>query len=176
MHALQTPALAGQRFCVAVCEVHYRPRYTRSAEDILLARAAHFPATLADLYDPDDMRDVVVPMEWSVVGSLSNVLAVQNGAGWPTALREVRKPVPDAWDSMPTQPMVEPVTTMAILNAAEQEIAASCDETAPDGTGWFGLNEWARLAEGDVTGTPSQISGSKSQSLAPCPLLYRVNG
>ena len=28
---------------------------TRSAEDILLAREAHFPATIADLYDPDAM-------------------------------------------------------------------------------------------------------------------------
>ncbi|HVW73102.1 MAG TPA: DNA methyltransferase [Rhizomicrobium sp.] len=28
---------------------------TRRAEDILLAREAHFPATIADLYDPDDM-------------------------------------------------------------------------------------------------------------------------
>jgi len=30
---------------------------TRCAEDILLAREAHFPATLADLYDPDAMPD-----------------------------------------------------------------------------------------------------------------------
>jgi len=28
---------------------------THCAEDILLAREAHFPATIADLYDPDDM-------------------------------------------------------------------------------------------------------------------------
>jgi hypothetical protein len=28
---------------------------TRCAEDILLAREAHFPATIADLYDPDQM-------------------------------------------------------------------------------------------------------------------------
>lgn len=28
---------------------------TRCAEDILLAREGHFPATIADLYDPDDM-------------------------------------------------------------------------------------------------------------------------
>src|SRR5690606_20936353 len=28
---------------------------TRSAEEILLAREAHFPATIADLYDPDKM-------------------------------------------------------------------------------------------------------------------------
>jgi len=30
---------------------------TRCAEDILLAREAHYPATIADLYDPDDMPD-----------------------------------------------------------------------------------------------------------------------
>ena len=30
---------------------------TRCAEDILLAREAHFPATIADLYDPDRMPD-----------------------------------------------------------------------------------------------------------------------
>ena len=28
---------------------------TRCAEDILLAREAHFPATIADLYDPERM-------------------------------------------------------------------------------------------------------------------------
>ncbi len=28
---------------------------TRCAEDILLAREAHFPATIADLYDPEEM-------------------------------------------------------------------------------------------------------------------------
>jgi len=33
------------------------PRLTRCAEDILLAREAHFPATIADLYDPDEMPD-----------------------------------------------------------------------------------------------------------------------
>lgn len=30
---------------------------TRTAENILLAREAHFPATIADLYDPEDTRD-----------------------------------------------------------------------------------------------------------------------
>lgn len=30
---------------------------TRCAEDILLAREAHFPATIADLYDPEEMPD-----------------------------------------------------------------------------------------------------------------------
>ena len=30
---------------------------TACAENILLAREAHFPATIADLYDPDNMPD-----------------------------------------------------------------------------------------------------------------------
>jgi hypothetical protein len=30
---------------------------TRCAEDILLAREAHFPATIADLYDPENMPE-----------------------------------------------------------------------------------------------------------------------
>lgn len=30
---------------------------TRTAENILLAREAHFPATIADLYDPEAMPD-----------------------------------------------------------------------------------------------------------------------
>ena len=30
---------------------------TRCAEDILLAREAHFPATIAELYDPEKMPD-----------------------------------------------------------------------------------------------------------------------
>jgi len=30
---------------------------TRCAEDVLLAREAHFPATIAELYDPDEMPD-----------------------------------------------------------------------------------------------------------------------
>ncbi|WP_010511341.1 class I SAM-dependent DNA methyltransferase [Komagataeibacter europaeus] len=34
-----------------------RADLTRCAEDILLAREAHFPATIADLYDPDKMPD-----------------------------------------------------------------------------------------------------------------------
>lgn len=34
-----------------------RADLTHCAEDILLAREAHFPATIADLYDPDAMPD-----------------------------------------------------------------------------------------------------------------------
>jgi len=30
---------------------------TRCAKDILLAREAHFPATIADLYDPEEMSE-----------------------------------------------------------------------------------------------------------------------
>src|SRR3546814_2995566 len=30
---------------------------TRCAEDMLLAREAHFPATIAELYDPENMPD-----------------------------------------------------------------------------------------------------------------------
>ncbi|MEO1200357.1 MAG: type IIL restriction-modification enzyme MmeI, partial [Pseudomonadota bacterium] len=30
---------------------------TRCVEDIVLAREAHFPATIADLYDPEKMPD-----------------------------------------------------------------------------------------------------------------------
>ena len=32
-----------------------RANLTRCAENILLAREVHFPATIADLYDPDEM-------------------------------------------------------------------------------------------------------------------------
>ena len=34
-----------------------REDLTRCAEDILLAREAHFPATIADLYNPDTMPE-----------------------------------------------------------------------------------------------------------------------
>jgi hypothetical protein len=34
-----------------------RADLTRCAEDILLAREAHFPATIADLYEPDKMPE-----------------------------------------------------------------------------------------------------------------------
>ena len=35
----------------------HRSDLTRCAENILLAREAHFPATIADLYDPENMPD-----------------------------------------------------------------------------------------------------------------------
>src|SRR5688500_1777439 len=34
---------------------HNKADLTRCAEEILLAREAHFPATIADLYDPEQM-------------------------------------------------------------------------------------------------------------------------
>jgi len=34
-----------------------RADLTRCAEEILLARERHFPKTIADLYDPEDMPD-----------------------------------------------------------------------------------------------------------------------
>ena len=43
--AFPVPALSGQN----------KTDLTRCAEDILLSREAHFPATIADLYDPEQM-------------------------------------------------------------------------------------------------------------------------
>ena len=55
------------------------------------------------------------------------------GAAIP-AMQEVLQAglVPDVSDALLAQPVVEPVT-MAIMNGAEQAIAASCRETAPGG-------------------------------------------
>ena len=44
-------------FPVPILTEKNRSDLTRCAEDILLAREAHFPATIADLYDPDKMPD-----------------------------------------------------------------------------------------------------------------------
>ena len=44
-------------FPVPILTEKNRADLTRCAEDILLAREAHFPATIADLYDPDKMPD-----------------------------------------------------------------------------------------------------------------------
>jgi hypothetical protein len=44
-------------FPVPPLTTHDKADLTRCAEDILLAREAHFPATIADLYDPDAMPD-----------------------------------------------------------------------------------------------------------------------
>jgi hypothetical protein len=44
-------------FPVPTLTVQNKADLTRCAEDILLAREAHFPATIADLYDPEAMPD-----------------------------------------------------------------------------------------------------------------------
>jgi hypothetical protein len=47
--------LGWNTFPVPVLTEKNKTDLTRCAEDILLAREAHFPATIADLYDPDEM-------------------------------------------------------------------------------------------------------------------------
>ena len=47
--------LGWNTFPVPVLTEKSKTDLTRCAEDILLAREAHFPATIADLYDPDNM-------------------------------------------------------------------------------------------------------------------------
>ena len=49
--------LGWNTFPVPMLTEKNRADLSRSAEDILLAREAHFPATIADLYDPDAMPD-----------------------------------------------------------------------------------------------------------------------
>ncbi len=61
---------------------------TRCAEDILLAREAHFPATIADLYDPDAMhedptcgrRTTATMRRWSA--STSAAASATTPSGW----------------------------------------------------------------------------------------------
>ena len=50
-----TSATCYNTFPVPPLTDHNKSDLTRCAEDILLAREAHFPATIADLYDPDAM-------------------------------------------------------------------------------------------------------------------------
>ncbi|KAA3514870.1 lactate dehydrogenase [Agrobacterium vitis] len=50
-----TNTLAWNTFPVPMLTEKNKADLTRCAEDILLAREAHFPATIADLYDPDAM-------------------------------------------------------------------------------------------------------------------------
>lgn len=52
-----TNTLGWNTFPVPNLTVKNKADLTRCAEDILLVREAHFPATIADLYDPDDMPD-----------------------------------------------------------------------------------------------------------------------
>src|SRR5690606_23706587 len=49
--------LGWNTFPVPVLTEKNKADLTRCAEDILLAREAHFPATIADLYDPETMPD-----------------------------------------------------------------------------------------------------------------------
>lgn len=49
--------LGWNTFPVPLLTEQNRADLTRCAEDILLAREAHFPATIADLYDPETMPD-----------------------------------------------------------------------------------------------------------------------
>ena len=51
---IPTPS-AGTPFPFPTLTEKNKADLTRCAEDILLAREAHFPATIADLYDPDNM-------------------------------------------------------------------------------------------------------------------------
>ena len=48
-------ALCYNTFPVPLLTEQNKADLTRCAENILLAREAHFPATIADLYDPDTM-------------------------------------------------------------------------------------------------------------------------
>ncbi|MBR0560688.1 class I SAM-dependent DNA methyltransferase [Neokomagataea anthophila] len=50
-----TPTISYHTFPVPVLTDKMKADLTRCAEDILLARAAHFPATIAELYDPEKM-------------------------------------------------------------------------------------------------------------------------
>ena len=47
--------LGWNTFPVPILTEKNKADLTRCAEDILLAREAHFPATIADLYDPETM-------------------------------------------------------------------------------------------------------------------------
>src|SRR5262249_11510940 len=47
--------LAWNTFPIPTLTEKNKADLTRSTEDILLAREAHFPATIADLYDPNNM-------------------------------------------------------------------------------------------------------------------------
>ncbi len=50
-----TNTLGWNTFPVPPLADHDKADLTRCAEDILLAREAHFPATIADMYDPERM-------------------------------------------------------------------------------------------------------------------------
>ena len=50
-----TPTISYHTFPVPLLTEQNKADLTACAEDILLAREAHFPAPIADLYDPDNM-------------------------------------------------------------------------------------------------------------------------
>lgn len=52
-----SPSLVWNTFPVPPLTRQNKADLTHCAENILLAREAHFPATIADLYDPDEMPD-----------------------------------------------------------------------------------------------------------------------
>ena len=52
-----TPSICFHTFPAPSLTEKNKEDLTRCAEDILLAREAHFPATIADLYDPEKMPD-----------------------------------------------------------------------------------------------------------------------
>jgi len=52
-----TPTVSYHTFPVAQLTEKNKTDLSRCAEDILLARERHFPATIADLYDPENMPD-----------------------------------------------------------------------------------------------------------------------
>ena len=52
-----TSATCYNTFPVPLLTEQNKADLTACAENILLARETHFPATIADLYDPDDMPD-----------------------------------------------------------------------------------------------------------------------
>jgi hypothetical protein len=49
--------LGWNTFPVPILTDQNKAELTRCAEEILLAREAHYPATIADLYDPDNMPE-----------------------------------------------------------------------------------------------------------------------
>ena len=57
MRFLYSNTLGWNTFPVPLLTEQNKADLTACAENILLAREAHFPATIADLYDPDDMPD-----------------------------------------------------------------------------------------------------------------------
>jgi hypothetical protein len=50
-----TPSVSYHTFPISPLTEKNKADLTRCAEDILLAREHHFPATIADLYDPENM-------------------------------------------------------------------------------------------------------------------------